>query len=190
MTFDTKNIILIGPPGCGKGTQAKFLKQNNFKIIIAGDLLREISDLDTKFGNHVAEIINNGNLVPSDMINEMIFNKINFIKEMNPLSNNIVMDGYPRKIAQAEYLSIIMDIHKVLFFEVDENILIERLLERGKISNREDDKDESVIRERMKVYHQETYPLKEYYENKGILKIIDGNLSIDKVKEQIDIHLR
>lgn len=182
------NIVFLGAPGSGKGTQSsKITNQYDLISVVAGDILREEKKSGSDIGKEIASIIDKGNLVPDKMIDEII-EKYLWKCAISNIPTGYVFDGYPRTIGQGKNLDRIMskydtEIDVVFFLDVDQEILVKRLLERGKTSGREDDKDEDTIRQRMKNYFELTEPLKSFYKDKII--IIDGSESVDEINEII-----
>lgn len=181
------NIILFGPPGAGKGTQAELLKEKyNLKHLSTGDLLRAERKAGTPLGKQADEYISKGNLVPDEVVIGMVRNKI---KEHLD-GAGFIFDGFPRTTAQGEALdSMLADldlsISALLALKVDEDELTKRLLERGKTSGRADDQDESTIRNRFKVYNEETSPLIDFYQKKGCYKPVEGIGTIGEISSNL-----
>ncbi|MFT3904344.1 MAG: adenylate kinase [Niabella sp.] len=177
------NLILFGPPGSGKGTQAERLVQKYGLVHLStGSLLRsEIHD-KTPLGLEAKNFIDKGQLVPDEIVIGMIDDCLEHHKD----ANGILLDGFPRTTTQAKALDKLMSMRKsdidiVLSLEVDEEELIKRILERGRTSGRSDDCDESVIRSRFDVYNKETLPVANYYHEQSKLKPIKGIGSIDEI---------
>lgn len=178
------NIILIGPPGAGKGTQADFIaKKFALSRVSTGDLFRDNIQNETELGNKANEYVNSGKLVPDTIVTEMIE------KWLLQNNENWILDGFPRTINQAESLDNILNsntqiLNIVLLISVPNNILENRLLDRQSIENRSDDNIET-IKIRIDTYEQETKPLISYYKKTGLLSEIDGSLSISEVSSKI-----
>jgi adenylate kinase len=181
------NIIMFGPPGAGKGTQAKLLSDRfGFSYIATGDMFRSHIKNGTDLGKLAQFYIHKGDLVPDEVT-------INMIKEEignSPDAKGFIFDGFPRTTVQAEVLEEFLKnadqkIDAVFALEVPEDILVERILNRGKTSGRKDDTDPETIRHRLNKYHTETEPLKDYYEKKQVLHPIDGLQSIEEIHELI-----
>jgi adenylate kinase len=170
------NIILLGAPGCGKGTLAKqIVAEYGYITISTGDILRETKNADTELGKLLRETLGKGNLVSDEIVNEIVKAKLETITQP------FILDGYPRTIPQAEFLDSLTETKLVVYLSVSDEVIVERILERGKTSNREDDMSVEVIQKRIEQFKSETEPLKEYYSNKNILAHIHGEMSIDKV---------
>ena len=182
------NIILFGPPGAGKGTQAKYLvkKLNSFQIS-TGDMLRNSVESRTELGKRVESFIASGDLVPDDIIFSLITERLNDID----MKKGFIFDGFPRNLKQAQKLDEIinaMNIHLdfVFHIDVDEKILTSRIENRAKQEKitRKDDTSEVLI-ERLKVYNRDTKPVLDHYANQNILNVIDGMGTIDEVSSNI-----
>ena len=177
------NLVLFGKPGAGKGTQAEFLKEKyNLEHISTGDLFRYNMKNDTDLGKLAKSYINNGDLVPDEVTIKMLEDAV----DKNPDASGFIFDGFPRTTAQAEALdkfltSKNMKIDATIALEADDEILIERLLERGKVSGRSDDQDENKIRNRFEEYNLKTAPLKDFYEEQGKFHSINGIGAIDEI---------
>lgn len=180
------NIIIFGAPGSGKGTQSDLIKRNmNLAHISTGDVLRQEMKNDTDLGKTAKEYIEKGQLVPDDLICDMLDKTLGTLKD----EKGVIFDGFPRTIPQAEALEKIlakrgMEVSILLDLQVDDDELMKRLLERGKISGRSDDNEET-IQARLKVYHAQTAPLAEYYKEKGKHVIIKGIGTIAEIFERI-----
>jgi len=181
------NIVLFGPPGAGKGTQAeKIIEKYQLIHLSTGDILRAELAAQTPLGQEAKKYMDKGELLPDKVVIEMIGSKI----EKSHDSNGFIFDGFPRTTAQAEALDILL--HKkntpisiMLSLEVEKNELVKRLLGRGQVSGRSDDQDESIIENRIKVYNNETTPVKGFYEKQGKYRAIDGMGTIDEIFERL-----
>jgi len=177
------NIILFGPPGAGKGTQSSRLIQKYGLVHLStGDVFRYNIKNETELGLMAKRYIDQGKLVPDEVTNNMVKDFI----QRNPNSNGFIFDGYPRTIAQGENLATVLremnaQVTCMMALQVDEDELVNRLLERGKTSGRPDDQDESIIRNRFKVYNDETSPLADYYNKQGKYIAVHGMGSIDDI---------
>lgn len=177
------NLVLFGPPGAGKGTQAEFLKQKyNLVHISTGDVFRYNIKNETALGTLAKSFIDKGELVPDEVTIDMLAAEV----EKNSDANGFIFDGFPRTNAQAEALDKLMDtkdsqINAMIALEVDDEVLVGRLLERGKTSGRADDADESIIRNRIKEYYSKTAILKEYYSAQDKYHGVDGVGSIEEI---------
>ncbi|OMP31003.1 adenylate kinase [Mangrovimonas sp. DI 80] len=181
------NLVLFGPPGAGKGTQAEFLKQKyNLVHISTGDVFRYNIKNETALGMLAKSYIDKGELVPDQVTIDMLNAEV----EKNADANGFLFDGFPRTNAQAEALDKLMDskdsqINAMIALEVDDEVLVERLLERGKTSGRADDADESIIRNRIVEYYNKTAILKDYYSAQNKYFGVDGVGSIKDITERL-----
>ena len=181
------NILIFGPPGCGKGTQSEFLvNQYKLKHLSTGDIFRENIKNQTNLGIEAKKYMDQGKLVPDfitiDMLGEKMYNKNNF--------SGFLFDGFPRTEKQAKSLDDLLSkmnqkISMMICIDVPEDELVKRLLKRGKISNRADDQNKEIIFNRIKVYKEQTEVLKEYYQKQNKFFHIDGVSKIDDVKQKI-----
>ena len=183
-------VILIGPPGCGKGTQSKRLVDRlGIPHLSTGDMLRAAKNQNTPLGAKVAECIDQGRLVSDDLIMQIVEQRL-----AGPdCRQGCLFDGVPRTIAQAESLDQLLAqrnaaIDVVLELRVDRQELLRRMLRRAQIEGRADDNEET-IRRRMEVYAAETKPLIDYYQQRGKLRTVDGIGTPDEVFERIEKHL-
>ena len=207
------NIVMLGPPGAGKGTQAKFLSQKfGIPHISTGDMLREEISAGSPLGKKVEEIIKSGKLVEDNLMIDIIKERLS----RKDVEKGFILDGFPRTLSQAEALdkllnSIGKSIQYSIYVEVPEAVIIQRLSARrvcpqcGRIYNmisnppkhdeicdvcdvklivRDDDKPETV-KERYKVYAEITAPVIDYYRKRNILFTVDGTLNVEKVKEML-----
>ena len=181
------NIILFGPPGAGKGTQAKYLvnKLNAFQIS-TGDLLREEINKDTNIGKKIINDMNDGKFVNDEIVNQIIENLIS-----DPIKKNkLIFDGYPRSLSQAQNLNKLLSssnqkIDFVLFLNVDKETIIKRIEKRKIIENRSDDETETIIK-RYETYMKTTQPVLNFYSKNPNFKEIDGTLQIDEITRKIE----
>jgi len=177
------NLILFGPPGSGKGTQAeKLIEKYGILHISTGDLFRYEIGNNTPLGLEARSYMAKGELVPDAVTIGMLKNKVN----ANPDARGIIFDGFPRTIAQAEALDTFLDekntpVTALVALDVPEDELVVRLLNRGKSSGRPDDNDETIIRNRISVYKSETAQVFDYYAALGKSKLIPGVGSIDEI---------
>lgn len=181
------NLVLFGPPGAGKGTQAEFLIQAfNLDHISTGDLLRSEIAAKTQLGIEAKKFMDHGELVPDEVVIEMIKVKI----ESNKNSKGFIFDGFPRTVDQAVALDKLLAVYNtpisgMLCLEVEKQELINRLLIRGKSSGRSDDQDQSIIENRINVYNKKTRPLIEYYKPQGKYFKINGMGSIEEIAARL-----
>ncbi|MHA7943100.1 adenylate kinase [Formosa sp. 3Alg 14/1] len=177
------NLVLFGPPGAGKGTQANFLKEKyNLVHISTGDVFRYNIKNETALGMLAKSYMDKGELVPDKVTIDMLNAEV----EKNAGANGFIFDGFPRTNAQAAALEELMkskdsEINAMIALEVEDKILIERLLERGKTSGRSDDADESIIANRIKEYYSKTAILKDYYSAQDKYFGVDGVGSIEDI---------
>lgn len=177
------NLVLFGPPGAGKGTQANFLKEKyNLIHISTGDVFRYNIKNETALGMLAKSFIDKGELVPDQVTIDMLSKEV----EKNAGANGFIFDGFPRTSAQAKALDELMDskdsqINAMVALEVDDEVLVQRLLERGKTSGRADDADESIIRNRIKEYYTKTAILKDYYSEQNKYFGADGVGSVEEI---------
>ena len=177
------NLVLFGPPGAGKGTQAARLAEKYHLVHLStGDIFRSNIKEETDLGQLAKSYIDNGALVPDEVTIGMLEAEVN----SNSNAKGFIFDGFPRTTSQAEALDVFLstkdtEVSSMLALEVDENELITRLLERGKSSGRADDQDAGIIKNRIKVYENETAVLKTYYANQNKFFGIEGVGSIESI---------
>lgn len=203
-------LVFLGPPGAGKGTQAKLLSQRmGFLHLSTGDLLREAVKNQTPLGKKAKEYMDRGELVPDELI-------VQLIEETMPKDGNVILDGFPRTVNQALALEEMLrvkgkKISKVLFFDVPDEVIIDRLSGRrvcskcgavyhvkynppkvegvcdlcgGTLVQRDDDKEE-VVRKRLEVYRKQTQPLIEFYQERGIIYKLDAGKGIEELFQEV-----
>jgi len=177
------NLVLFGPPGAGKGTQAtKLIEKYTLVHLSTGDLLRSEIAAGSQLGMEAKKLMDKGILVSDEIVVNMIDSKI----KNNPAAKGFIFDGFPRTLAQAEALDNLLQkrnipIKATLALEVDNEELTKRILLRGKSSGRADDQDEATVRKRIEVYTTQTSPLKEYYKKQGKLHTVNGIGEIDEI---------
>jgi adenylate kinase len=181
------NLVLFGPPGAGKGTQSqKLIDKYGLMHLSTGDLLRSEIARGTDLGLQAKAIMDRGELVSDEIVIGMIESKL----DANPNVKGFIFDGFPRTTAQAVALDDLLQkkgtaIHAMLALEVENEELVKRLLLRGQDSGRDDDKNESIIRNRIQEYNNKTLPLKEYYNEQGKFHSIKGIGSIDEIFQSL-----
>ena len=185
------NLILLGPPGAGKGTQAKRLEEK-FKIVqlSTGDMLRAAIAAGSDLGLKAESIIASGGLVSDDIMVQLISERI----DQDDCKNGFILDGFPRTVAQAEALDIMLadkglKIDHVIELKVDTHILFDRIRTRiaeTSAAERRSDDTEETMRKRFDVFEEQTAPIIPYYAERGVLKSVDGMQSITGVSSQID----
>ncbi len=206
-------LVLLGPPGCGKGTQAERLsREYGLARISTGDMLREEANLKSDLGRRVKGIMDAGRLVPDGVVLELVQKRT----KAKDAAEGYVLDGFPRTLAQAEALALLLSGEKagldaVISLEIDDDAIVRRLSHRrtcsvcgelynilsappekdgicdscgGALVQRDDDREET-IRERLRVYRSETAPLKDYYSRAGLLHEVDGEGTVDKVYDDM-----
>jgi len=181
------NIVLFGKPGAGKGTQAEFLKEKyNLVHLSTGDIFRLNIKNGTELGKTAKAIIDRGDLVPDEITTKMLIDTVN----ENPNAKGFLFDGYPRTKSQAEALDAFLEsknseVTATIALEADDDVLVARLLERGKTSGRADDQDEAKIRNRYQEYNEKTAPLIDYYTNQNKFYPVNGIGSIAEITSRL-----
>lgn len=203
-------LLLLGAPGSGKGTLSEYLiSKHNFAHVSTGNIFRKVIDENLEYADELKSYILKGLLVPNDLTNKIVKQELG---ELTKKHTNIVMDGYPRTIEQAEFLKNIFTIDKVIYLNVDSDLLVKRLTGRrmcnkckkiyniyfsppkkdgvcdndGELLFQRKDDDLSIIQERIQTYNQTTFLLIDYYKDKGNLIEVDGSLSAEKLHEKIN----
>lgn len=181
------NILIFGPPGCGKGTQSEFLvSKYNLKHLSTGDIFRDNIKNETNLGLEAKSFIEKGQLVPDSVTIGMLNKEMMSINNLN----GFLFDGFPRTIKQAQSLDQLLlklnqEISLMICIEVPESELIKRLLIRGESSDRKDDQNKEIITNRIEIYKEQTEILKDYYLTQNKFYSVDGTSSIQEVKEKI-----
>jgi adenylate kinase len=208
------NIILIGPPGSGKGTQAKILEErHDMKQLSSGDMLRAAVSEGTEIGKKAKSYMEAGELVPDELVVEIVTDQIEKLGD-----KGFILDGFPRNVHQAEVLDRMLDerdrnIDRVLVIEVSDDLLVERVAGRYTCANcgegyhdtfkqpekdgvcdkcgstefiRRPDDNPDTVRNRLAVYHEQTKPLVAYYEEQGKVRVVDGNQPIEEVTKALE----
>lgn len=182
------NLVIFGGPGSGKGTQSdRLIDRYGLHHISTGDVLRRhIADND-ELGKTANSYISEGHLIPDDLMIRVLEDVLDSNPEL--VKNGVIFDGFPRTIEQARALNDMLGrrgskVHAVIGLEVPDDELTERMINRGKLTGRSDD-NENTIKERLNVYHRQTAPLREYYINEGRYHGIDGHGTIDEVFDRI-----
>lgn len=208
------NIVLLGPPGAGKGTQAKFLEETfDIAQLSTGDMLRAEVAADSEIGRNADAIMKAGQLVPDDMIVGLIGGRL----EADDCRNGFILDGFPRTVPQAEALEEMLrdkrlKLDRVLSIEVDDDAMVERITGRFSCANcgagyhekfqrpqvdgvcdvcgardfaRRADDNAKTVRQRLKAYHEQTKPLLDYYQARGLVRSVDGMATIEEVSNQL-----
>jgi adenylate kinase len=185
------NIILLGPPGAGKGTQAKILVDGQGLVQLStGDMLRAAVASGSELGQQAKAVMEAGKLMPDDIMVQIISDRIS-----DPdCSNGFILDGFPRTTAQAEALDRMLNekglpLDHVIEISVNDSVLIDRINTRvaeTPETERRDDDNAETLKHRLEVYHEQTAPILPYYAGRGMLKKVDGMKQIDEVSKQIE----
>ena len=184
------NIILFGPPGAGKGTQAKYLvKKLNAFHISTGEILRNEINNNTNIGKKIIHDMDEGKFISDEIVNNLIKESLFDLKK----KNRLIFDGYPRSLSQAKNLDVLLDssdqkIDYIFFLNVKKKIIIQRIEKRRSQENRSDDEFDTILK-RYDTYMQTTKPVLEFYSKKSNFKEIDGSQEIDQIMRKIDTFL-
>jgi len=179
-------LIILGPPGAGKGTQAaRIAGHYGIPAISTGDIFRANIKNETELGRQVKEILASGGYVSDEITNAIVADRL----AQDDCAPGFLLDGYPRTLAQVDALDEMLagrdsELDRVLELVVDDEVVVARLLKRAEIEGRADDTEE-VIRERMAIYHRETRPLSDTYRERGLLVEVGGEGDVDEVTERI-----
>ncbi len=185
--MSARRMLLLGPPGAGKGTQAlRLVEQFGIPQISTGDMLRSAVAAGVEVGRQAQGFMDRGELVPDSIVIGVAEQRLS----QDDATAGFVLDGFPRTSAQAAALDDLLtkmgtELERCVALVVDEDELVERLLERARIEGRSDDNEET-IRTRMTIYHEKTAPLISYYDRRGILAEVDGSGSIEEIAKRIE----
>ena len=183
------NIVLFGPPGAGKGTQSeRLIEKYNLVHLSTGDIFRANIKMESELGVLAKSYMDQGLLVPDSVTIEMLRSELTKKQEVS----GFIFDGFPRTEAQAEALDLFlktkgMHINATIALEADDDILVQRLLERGQTSGRTDDQDEIKIRNRFDEYNQKTAPLRNYYEGQQKFHSVNGIGTIQEITDRLTL---
>ena len=186
MSEDKVYVVLMGAPGAGKGTQARLLEERlGLPQVATGDLFRANLKNETELGKLAKSYMDRGELVPDEVTVAMVKDRLG----RSDCGGGAILDGFPRNPAQADALQKIAgelggSIRVVILIDVDQEVLISRLLKRAEIEGRADDNEET-IRARMRVYREQTAPLLAYYREKDLLVAVDGDRPIDEIQAEL-----
>ena len=184
------NIILIGPPGAGKGTQAKYLvKKLNSYQISTGDILREEIKKDTDIGKKIINNMNDGKFVSDEIVNDLLKKHV-FDKKKK---NKLIFDGYPRSLSQAKNLDILLNnsyqkIDYIFYLNVNKDTIIERIKKRKVLEKRSDDNLDTMLK-RYDTYIETTKPVLNYYSKNSNFHEIDGSMEINQITSKLEVFL-
>ena len=181
-----KNLVIFGAPGSGKGTQSDILVEKyGFDHISTGDVLRSEIKAGSDLGRTAKEYIDNGQLIPDSLMIDILAATYDAL----PKTQGVIFDGFPRTIPQAEALKAMLaergtQVHAMLELNVPDEMLMERLINRGKTSGRADDNEETIAK-RLGVYHNQTMPLIEWYEQEGLRNAVKGYGSLEEINANL-----
>jgi len=183
-------LLLIGPPGAGKGTQgARVAEHYGVEHIAAGDLLREEVEAGSDIGRRASDAMQRGELVPDDLVFDLVMPRMIVAGH----ANGYVLDGFPRTVGQAQEARLTaldndVAVTQAVLFEASQDVLVPRLLDRARSEGRPDDTPE-VIRARLAVFHEEVEPLLDFYRDRGLLTTFDATASVDEVWSALQVLL-
>ena len=184
------NIILFGPPGAGKGTQAKYIvKKLNCFQISTGDMLRDEIQKNSEIGKKIINDMNDGKFVNDEIVNKLIENTV-----LDPQKKDrLIFDGYPRSLTQAKNLELLLEssnqkVNLIFFLNVNKNTIIKRIEKRKILEKRSDDNMDTILK-RYDTYMETTRPVLEFYSKNPNFHEIDGSLGIDEITAKIDVFL-
>ena len=188
-----KDIIFLGPPGCGKGTQAeRFVDELNLYYIATGNMLRSHIEFESEIGRKASQYVFEGKLVPDSLIMDMLDNEI---KTKN-IQTGILFDGFPRTVGQAKELDKVFysgndrELTDVIYINISNEEIIKRIEGRAQKENREDDKNLDIIRTRIDNYNKQTVPLIEYYQDKKLLREVNGVGTVEDIYKRIKYFIK
>lgn len=185
-SIPARRLLIVGPPGAGKGTQAeRIVEKLGVPAISTGDIFRANVSNETELGVLAKSYMDKGEYVPDSVTNEMVESRLG----EDDAANGFLLDGYPRTVAQVEALDGILEklgvaLDAVILLDVEREAIVQRLLQRGKEQGRSDDNEET-IRRRIDVYGEQTTPLIDIYDKRGLVKRVDGMKDIDAVTADI-----
>ncbi len=181
------DVVILGPPGAGKGTQGKLISvEAGIPHINTGDMFRSECAAGSELGQRVQAILDAGDLVPDDLTIEVVRGRL----AQDDTANGFILDGFPRTLAQAEALARVLaeidrgELSAVLNFELPDQIAVQRLLGRAAVERRSDDVPD-MIKHRLDVYHEKTEPLVEYYRSRGLLVSVHADRSVEEVYSEV-----
>jgi len=179
-------VVILGPPGSGKGTQAAMLVEHlGVPHISTGALLREAAKQGTELGIKAKAIIDKGNLVPDEIMLGIVAERLT----RDDVENGFILDGYPRNVSQAKSLDELLErlgkpVEEAIHIDVDVEVIVERIAKRAELEGRADDTEETV-RNRLQIYNEQTAPVANYYEESGVLTRVWGHGGIEEIQQRI-----